>query len=297
MEDHPPARQQWRDLLGEDAPADQLWELAEGYSPADSDAGSADAVDVDAGWERLSAALPAAPGARTRRQPRRWAWGVAAAAAVALLVFVNSLSAPQSSHQRFANVDGAEAMPVQLADASAVELMPGAQLMFSAYDDTREATLSGMAHFAVARDEARPFRVRGAGFEVLVMGTVFTVEAGARSHVRVDEGHVRLRGTREADWVDLYAGDVASVVEQLVVLERPGGDLRFENVTLAELRDRLSEARVVTLDMPATLADCLITADFTGSSAPDIAEAVATLVGARMERRADVYVLSGGTCR
>ena len=290
-----PPRQDWSELLGGDrAASDALWELTADYA-VDVD------VDVDEAWARMSTGLRARrPAPRARARPhRRWRrFSVAAAAAAVLLVVANWLAAGGPERASYANT-GDSARSVELPDASTVRLEPGASLEFADDDVARQATLRGRARFQVASDAARPFSVEGAGFRLVVVGTEFSVVAGEPSTVVVHEGHVRLRGSLEADWVDLRAGDSAAVVGHLVRLPAdspPDRPLSFASAPLSEVVAALSAEGVAEIEVPSALSACEVAGDFTGQSADEVAEVLALTFGASVRRRGERYVLRGGSC-
>ena len=299
-------RQDWSALLdGDVEAADALWSLTEGYQ-----APEATDIDVDRAWGalecRLAAARGSSPADREHRVSRRRfgrlrlrrALPAAAAAAVILLLVVNYFAGSQSPVASYANL-GEAPRAVQLPDESTVTLAPGTTVDFAATDAAREAVLQGEARFDVTSEPARPFAVVGHGFRLVVVGTAFTVATGEPSSVVVHEGHVRLRGALEADWIDLYAGDSALVVGHLVEQPDSGGPgrpLAFSSTPLREVVAALSAEGVVDIQVPDGLAGCPVAADFTDLSAADVAEALAVTFGAELRRRGDRFVLRGGSC-
>ena len=293
----------WAELLGgEPDAARALWDGAEGL-------GDDEPVDVDRGWAALSARLArgeraAAParGPRLRRgaSPKRWRrYAVAAAAAVVALVLVNVLSGDDATFRRYAN-DSADMEHVTLPDETAVMLMPGARFDFVARETTREVRLDGSARFDVREDPARPFTVDGRGYDLVVMGTSFDIHDGDPAVIAVTEGHVRLRGDREADWTDLFAGDSAEVADALVHPMPPARRDEvgvYDAAPLGEVVDDLRAAGLATIRVPDALAACTVSADFTDSTPAEIARALALLFDADLVEVGDTYRLRGGSCR
>lgn len=296
-------REDWSALLeGDVAAADALWAATEEYvSPDVVD------VDVDAAWaklqDRMQASTPPGEVANRRSRGGRLQWRralpAAAAAAVLLLLVVNWLAGGDASVATYANT-GSQVQAVQLPDKSTVTLAPGTKVEFAADDQGREALLIGEARFEVTSEPGRPFAVVGEGFRLVVVGTEFTVSTGEPSTVDVHEGHVRLRGALEADWVDLYAGDRAIVAGHLVEVRDTGGPgrpLHFASTPLREVVAALAAEGVVEIEVPDQLAACPVAADFTDLSAPDVAEALAVTFGAKLRRRGEArYALRGGSC-
>ena len=296
MEDH--KSKDWKDSLGGDAEgAKVIWELVGDYATTSS-------VDVDAGWKALSSKLDASSPRRSRKPTpgRVMYWFTAAAAAALVLFFINTFSDGETDIEQYAN-QSTSLRSFELADNTSVQLYPGASVRFSSSENQRSAALSGKAFFAVASDKSRPFTVEGKGFELVVVGTQFEVEAAERSSVAVTEGHVRLRGKRESDWVDLYAGYSAEVVNQEVVTtsspsKKRSDELVFESISLGKVSAYLKENGILSLEIPSALVNCPVSADFTVSSVQEITESLAVLFSASIKKKGvSQYVLVGGSCK
>lgn len=132
---------------------------------------------------------------------RRPSWS--ALAATAVLAACLSLSVvwwwrsaevstgPEFASQRFATtVDGYER--VVLSDGSSVELNAASEVrVHYASEERRVQLVRGEAHFTVAKDARRPFRVEAGGVAVRAVGTAFNVRLGVREiEVLVTEGRV-----------------------------------------------------------------------------------------------------------
>jgi transmembrane sensor len=126
---------------------------------------------------------------------RYWAAGLAAAAAVAIGLFVFQNREP------VAVPAGQPAAPVrtltlieqrELADGSVIELNRGAVVTEHYTPGERRVRLErGEAHFKVAKDAARPFFVEAGGVTVRAVGTAFNVRLDSASvEVLVTEGKV-----------------------------------------------------------------------------------------------------------
>ncbi len=93
----------------------------------------------------------------------------------------------------------AQRFTVHLADGTSVMLAPGSMLEVPADfgASNRDVQLVGLAFFSVAKDSSRPFRVRGGGGIVQVLGTKFAARADRGNEttieVVVSEGRVALR--------------------------------------------------------------------------------------------------------
>lgn len=84
---------------------------------------------------------------------------------------------------------------VTLDDGSRITLDTSSQVRVVFKDTSRDIELlQGQAHFEVAKDIHRPFRVRTKSAEVVAVGTVFDVAAlSARTTVTLIEGRVNVR--------------------------------------------------------------------------------------------------------
>ena len=309
MNQNPPPS--WSRALGSDADAEALWvalgEVDRAKYPMPGEA------DTEAAWHRMQAALASgtSSGSEARivqlatrgrrlspkRKSRVYAWLSAAAAAVLLLFFVNVLS---GSGEPTAIVNnGVRDLPAVLPDATRVILAPGSELTFVETEGHRVVEMSGEIGFDVSPDPSQPFRVDAEQLTIVVVGTEFTVRDGASGRVSVSEGHVRLRGFREADWVDLRAGDFAELEDGLVVRATGNGaidNLKFRDVPLREVLSRLGAYHGVSLTAEARLLDCTVTASFGNESLEDALNILKVIFSADVESSDDGAYLRGGKC-
>lgn len=112
----------------------------------------------------------------------RWMYGMAAAAAIAGLLFYSGWfgrkEASTIASYKESSSPG-ERRSFQLSDGSVVMLNSGSTLEVAENfnREVRELTLNGEAYFEVAHNTAKPFIVHTANMEVKVLGTVFNVRA------------------------------------------------------------------------------------------------------------------------
>ena len=120
----------------------------------------------------VEAMAETAPSASLRRGQPRWAVGLAATLALAVLTST-ALLWPRPAHYA---TDTGERRLVALSDGSRVELNTETRLRASLSPDSREAWLDeGEAYFDVAHDASRPFTVHMGDRTVRVLGTRFSV--------------------------------------------------------------------------------------------------------------------------
>lgn len=150
-------------------------------------------LDGSRQWRPAHSRQPNPDLLRARPPRRRWAPGIAiaAAAAVAFTVFSWHPAGPEHP-AAVPSHTGPE--QVLLEDGSAIELNAGAeiQILFTAAE-RRVRLLRGEAHFTVARHPGRPFIVAADHYAVTAIGTAFAVNFARESvSVVVTEGKVQL---------------------------------------------------------------------------------------------------------
>ncbi|MBI3184105.1 MAG: FecR domain-containing protein [Myxococcales bacterium] len=111
--------------------------------------------------------------------------------------------------------------PVSLQSGHQVALYEGASLRFGA-GGRRAELLRGRARFSVERERGG-FEVHAGDAQVVVLGTVFTVErrAGGEEHVAVARGKVEVRG--QGGRVLVFEGEETSVLRGLPAPPRASG--------------------------------------------------------------------------
>ena len=123
------------------------------------------------------------------------AWGGLAAACLIVLAFgflVDLRLQPQT--ERLAvHTEIGQSKQVTLADGSTVQLNTNSGITTD-YSRTERAVKlqKGEAHFVVAKDRSRPFRVYTGNHMIEAIGTAFRVFVGEATEVTVTEGQVRL---------------------------------------------------------------------------------------------------------
>jgi transmembrane sensor len=132
-----------------------------------------------------------------------------------------------------------------LPDGSRIELNAGASVEVAFSPAERRVRLTrGEAHFAVAKDPARPFVVEASGVAVRAVGTAFNVRLGASAiEILVTEGKVRVDDTHGASLLSPSSGSEPPVVaagERVTVPSAPASRtlavvVRAEPAELARL--------------------------------------------------------------
>ena len=190
---------------------------------------------------------PAAP----RRLPNFLIYGISAAAAVVLGVF---LFMNYNSRQWTEITAKAAQETFVLPDSSCVTLTKGSSVSYRMKAEGRQVKMEGKAYFDVARDESRPFEVDADGAFVRVLGTEFMVDVtdDSAAKVYVEEGKVLFARNSGAEGVILTEGMGATLADDArtpVVEEKADansiawqrGSFIFDQTPLAEVLGCLSE--------------------------------------------------------
>lgn len=169
---------------------------------------------------------PKVSGRRSRRGFLLWGGGGIAAAAVAGLIGWRYLQAPQTYTTAFG-----QQLRVPLADGSTLTLNTESTVRVSLTEDERRIWLDrGQAHFIVAPDANRPFRVFVGDEEVRALGTRFEVRReGAAMRVTLEEGSVAI--FREGQTQQLNAPPTSAA--QAVLSPGQQATVAAENINIA----------------------------------------------------------------
>lgn len=186
-----------------------------------------------------------------------------------------------------------EQRTVTLSDGSRVSLDANTLVKVAYSPALRLAeVVEGRAHFEVAKDKARPMKVRAGTRTVTALGTAFTVEhEGQRVVVTLVEGRVAVTETASARGVApppkelvpqqqlVFAADAAPRMHEAVDVERAmawrEGKLVFDDESLADAVARMnnySRVKIVVEDDPARTLR--ISGIFNAGDTPAFVEAV-----------------------
>lgn len=235
--------------------------------PRESSHGPGDRNERDAAlpaltWVRRAGAedeLIAEVDRQVRRRRRRRLATVAGCAGLALAAGVLWLPGRKETAPAVALSTAAVTRPEwrRLADGSAVELKPGAEIEFDNQGPVRRVALRrGEAHFEVRKSE-RPFVVEAGSVTVRAVGTAFSVQLGADDvEVVVTEGRVQV--AREETAAPVPDGASPSVPELAAgyraVLGRKEGPAQIDALSEAQVASRLAW-RVPSLEFSRTPLD------------------------------------------
>ena len=133
--------------------------------------------------------------ASVRRRVFRAAGGLAAACTMAVIAFLMLPGALLSTKKDLVQTAVGETRTLALQDGSRIVLDRSSKLRVAYTATGRDVELlDGQAHFEVAKDAHRPFRVHTKSVEVVAVGTTFDVAAlPLRTTVTLIEGRVNVR--------------------------------------------------------------------------------------------------------
>lgn len=251
---------------------------------------------------------------RTTR--RSWAWPLAAAAGLGVIVasawWMRATSTPESTAaliaSRTVRTTPGQIDSLTLSDGTAVVLGPSSVLTVAdGYGaSSRVVTLEGDGYFVVNRDDNRPFTVRAVGTDVVDLGTAFSVRThgDGQLDVAVASGRVRVEARRPSGQsIDLVAGDAATLRATADTPERvtvdtadtfawTRGQLVLRDAPMSVVRTMVQRWYGLTLELDDAFADRRVTATFT-TEAPTVAvNAIALSLGARAMLRGDTVRLT-----
>jgi transmembrane sensor len=171
---------------------DELWQALEGLRDRPL---VAEARDYARRWARSRRRLDHARGVLVRSRG-----SVIFAAAVASIAGMVLFAWTPPDPARIIETAGIQTRTETLPDGSRVTLNANSRVSVAFTRRSRALTLlDGEAHFEVAKDVQRPFRVRAGRTEVVAVGTVFDVDKQAdQTKVTLLEGRVDVRAVSDA---------------------------------------------------------------------------------------------------
>ena len=271
----------------------------------------ADAEAFDVAWDAAGAAPVATPGVRPRRaraadrtaaparrvRLSRRLTRLASLAAVVIFAGILTMLAVRDGGWQTLTADTPRT--VRLADGSTADLAAGAVLMVPQEAGRRQARLrAGEATFRIQHDPSDPFTVQTTTADIVVLGTIFKVDAGqAETEVTLLEGKVSLAPREQpALAVTLAPGQRSTVLAadpptppETVALDTPvpdavAGEVVARGEPLASVADRLGALFGVRVSVAPALAGEPVSGTF---SSTDGAQAsfsmLARTLGARVE--------------
>ena len=218
-----------------------------------------DALDRSAAVARGRWSALALPGRRLRAA----AAAAAVAGVAAMLMIWHTASDRAFEGADLYHTAVAETRTVTLADNSRISLDAATRLQVHYSDQSRDITLmAGQAHFQVAKDRLRPFRVTAGDQTVVATGTAFNVElVGEEVLVTLFEGEVVVTDARTATAVPAASPDPAEAAPATRKL-KPGQQLiasataatLVEQAANLEKTDAWRHGKIMLVDDPLPIA-------------------------------------------
>jgi transmembrane sensor len=268
-------------------------------------------TETDAAWAVLRGRMAEADRTAVERQvvPIRRPWRVALRYAATILIAVGGTLVWRSMGQSGSlDAPAGSSRSVMLPDGSRLTLAPGSRATWDrGFGRTaREIRLEGEGFFDVVHDTTRPFRVIARGGVAQDVGTRFVVRARPELpmlDVAVQEGAVALSPTAPAAGVAptvLVAGQRGQLRAdgQVAVSAAPAdsfdwldGALAFEATPLNEALPELGRWYAVELRASPALAGRRLSARFVPQPLPQLLDALALALDARVVHDGASYTL------
>lgn len=260
---------------------------------------------------------------KARQQRQRWlmTWRVAASVLlIALVGYGSFIGYEKIQDQKFAltEIHSADRIhKVLLSDGSVVWLKPNSSLIYPENfreEGERIVELEGEALFEVEKNPAQPFIVRSGDLTTTVLGTSFNIRTtGEQIEVVVLTGKVSITSTTDKqgivvmpeekvvyDGVKKALAKVETPVKQPVTEAIVSGteyNMSFNDTRMADVIRRIEGKFNVKVSLSdPNLANCMITADFTGQSLVRTFNMIALTLGAEFEIKGDKVKLTGTGC-
>jgi ferric-dicitrate binding protein FerR (iron transport regulator) len=195
-------------------------------------------------WRRIQKSTHKTQALPNRRKiTELWKWGLAAAAALTLVVWVNSIT---SKERIFANAG--EQKEITLPEGSSVTLNAGSHIAYktSTFEKDRIVHLDGEGFFKVKPGST--FAVETSQGKVTVLGTSFNVfTRGDRFEVSCYTGKVRVSSPKNEQWITAGQKTVESENGLTTIPFSPSGETPgwttgkfiFDDQPLSEVFDEL----------------------------------------------------------
>ena len=173
--------------------------------------------------------------------------------------------------------------------AQAFTLKDGTHVTLAPHKAPRRVEMAGKVHYAVARDEAHPFRVTAPAATVTVLGTVFQV---SEDRVDVTEGRVRVDGSL-GDGVILTAGQSVRLQNGIPTLEETAlpnpsawatGVFRYDATPLDDVLKDLSAYYGVSLQVKGDSTGKSLTGEFSTENLDEILELIGLALDVELVR-------------
>lgn len=222
---------------------------------------------------------------------------------------------PKKNVMLQASSDG-DVRRVVLADGSIVWLKGTSSIVYPEEfaSGNRHVALYGEALFEVARDTSRPFIIQCGELVTTVLGTSFNIKTSAEKiEVLVLTGKISLTSEHQKNGVIVLPNEKAvynvgekqiTMVDPMVAKEETkatiagtGYSMYFQDTRMEEIIKRITgkfNVKIETSD--PKIANCMITADFTGRSLEQTLSMIGEALGISYEVQDNTVMLRGAGC-
>lgn len=260
--------------------------------------------------DKLDELVTLEPPSRKRADITQWTLRLAAALLV-LAIVIYGVRYVQYEYQQTEHVAvGSQVDKLILSDGSLVWLRGDSKLVYYEKPGIRYSELVGEALFEVAKDPDHPFIIQCGDVRLKVLGTSFSVKAGADEvELKVLTGRVNLSAEKAELTVDvapneqvIYRGGAIErhtltkdVVE--AVTENTEYNMEFSNVPMEEVFRKIERKFNVRVRFANPgIGRCRITADLTDQSLESTLQMVTEVLGVTYSRRGGEVIFAGSGC-
>jgi transmembrane sensor len=247
-------------------------------------------VDVDKGWQALTAKITAVQPA-SQGKVRRLGWYWAAAAVLTGLAIGGWLlfqTGNAASSQWIAKT-GFDTL--QLADGTIIIAKGPATVKYHSdfNQGNREIQLEGDAFFKVHRDTTQPFRIAFGEGRVTVLGTQFYINQQKEGfEVKVTEGKVKTELVHQQGEAILTKGRMVhynKAANQFTLQDfAEASMLKYHNETLQTITKDIFLAKGILIRIDPSLADMKLTVDLVQSNPDEIVQTLQLLTQGRLQK-------------
>ncbi|HLT79620.1 MAG TPA: FecR domain-containing protein [Cyclobacteriaceae bacterium] len=260
--------------------------------------------------DKLDELVTLEPPSRKHADITQWTLRLAAALLV-LAIVIYGVRYVQYEYQQTEHVAvGSQVDKLILSDGSLVWLRGDSKLVYYEKPGIRYSELVGEALFEVAKDPDHPFIIQCGDVRLKVLGTSFSVKAGADEvELKVLTGRVNLSAEKAELTVDvapneqvIYRGGAIErhtltkdVVE--AVTENTEYNMEFSNVPMEEVFRKIERKFNVRVRFANPgIGRCRITADLTDQSLESTLQMVTEVLGVTYSRRGGEVIFAGSGC-
>ena len=244
----------------------------------------------------------------TAKRDRRLIWFTVAASFILLFTFLFTFRTNIQKVEFTSPVDG---FVYELPDGSTITLSEGSEIFYSSnFSEKRNLVMNGSVRFEVVADNSSPFTVVSKNFRTVVLGTIFLVndeEHSSNPSVQLLEGSVRVTHFETNNDFVLEPNQRIGLSQEreFVISENLklsdfdwlNRSVEFDNINLENAISKLENFYGVSIEIPHSIRECIITASFTNQDVTAVLEAVVTYYGASLRTTSEKsYMIEGGVC-